>query len=411
MFHVSCLLAAQSAIDLSSNLTEGELVCPQIVQFQCVGTKLSKDDQNLQWLFDGKQIANYLYNGNDTFPYRVSGAPAGIDIVIVNASVYVGRSWIGIKHEYFYVYSILTTDTSRLNMQNVGCGPDNSDPETISVDFRCVDVDLHANTSLQGNICPGVVEFKCHAWNVKSLLWYFGDDSVSSFDPSGSQQFPVDLCQQTSGMSDELTDLCKNGGRLVIDSAQRNSSSDGYDISSTLLANGKYINRKSYEYIQCGDEDIKALTLTHFTVSCNLTLAFNLQLTANNASISGGVCNGLIEMNCMGDDLAFFEWMYNNGQTLTGNYTYSSDDTFPHPLHSTLSTVEAVVSSAHTENDIAGRFNFVSSLVVKEADIAAAKVASIECSSSDGLRKQITINCELLWQFALWVDVDHFLLS
>lgn len=361
------------------------MTCPQTIRFKCVG---KFRDRSLQWLFDDKIIGNYTDASSDTFPYRVSGAPEGVAIVIVSAS-------LSSLLKRFNVTSTLTTDTSRLNVQSVGCGPDGSDLMRRAVDFRCVDVFLQANRSLQGDICPvGAVEFKCSALNLKSLLWYFGDDRVVDYDPSSSEQFPVDLCQHP-GMVNKLADLCKYGGSLVINSAKKNGSAGGYDITSTLVAKEVFISLKDYNYLQCGCRDSKALTLTNFYVSSNESLAFDLQLTANSTNLYGGLCEGLVEVKCVGTDLASFQWMYNNNQTLTDAYIYSSDDTFPHSLHSSLSEVTASVSSADTENDLIGRCNFVSTLGFNLTDLPPAGVHSLECSSAGELWKQISINCEL----------------
>ena len=254
-------------------------------------------------------------------------------------------------------------------------------------------VKLKANQTLKGDICPAGIEFNCIA--VKSVEWYLGNELLASYTPRSTEKQSIDLCDNTED-NDILHDFCKNGGGLWI---QKVSRFIKYFIRTSLVTTGTYISQNQYMSIGCGNGNVstnsKSLS-TNFTMSCSPT---TLNLTNNNTNVDGGVCEGVVEFECQGNDVDYFQWIYNDF-TLSENFTYSVNNRYPYDLKSVLQHTNCSVTFADTINCFAERFNFQSTCINYLSDLEAAHMSVIGCVSSDR-HKLNNISCELHWNNVL----------
>ena len=354
--------------------------CPQIVELRCNGTNLRSD--RLIWEADQLELVEYIYNSNDTFPVTVPSMIENFNIVIQ----YAEKD----KEEFLsYITSVLTTQSDFiLNFKNITCGYKNSKDKTIQVHFNCVDEILNVNDTLEGDICPPGLEFRSIARNVEHIEWYFEEELVTDYTPRTELNQPTNLCENHNSNS-ILTDLCENGGSLIINEVKTNGSR--YDINSSLITTGTYIYYHQYLYIKSGSNSIMQTLSTNFTLSCGPK---GISLTSNNTNVDNGTCEGIVEFRCNGTNVKYFQWTYNNYLELSDNYTYSVYDLFPMTQNTSISDVNYTVISADTDNCFADNFNFESMWSDNLGNLDKMSISSIKCISDD-MQKQITIECEL----------------
>ena len=249
------------------------------------------------------------------------------------------------------------------------------------------DVQLSANWTLEGDICPAGIEFNCTVVYGESIQWCLGSENLASYVPKQEEKYSFNLCENI-GDNDIPPAFCINGSSLWIENVVKNESR--YDIHSSLVTTGTYINEEQYLSIECGDGSFQKSLPVNFTMSCN---PITLNLTNNNTNVDDGVCEGVVEFKCEGSNVDYFQWTYDN-VTLSENFCFSGHDHYPYNLHSLLQGVNCNVAAADTTNCLADRFNFRSTCSYDLSNVEVSNVSSIGCVTSDDHR-QALITCEL----------------
>ena len=266
------------------------------------------------------------------------------------------------------------------------------------------EIQLSANQTLQGDICPSGIEFTCTSQKVDVMEWYLGDVILASYYPDSKGTHSENLCDSASN-NKILNDFCESGGSLSIQSVRITKGI--YNISSSLVTTGTYIYFNQYDYVDCGDNSNKVEVLTNYTMTCN---PVTLDFTYNNTNVDGGTCDGVVEFICEGSDVNYFQWMYNDF-ALTENFTYSTYNDSFFTNESSLHGVSCSVTFADTDNCFADKFNFESVCIADLSYLKAMNVSSIGCSSNDGYNGTV-ITCKLVYFLMVRDDLQlNFLMK
>ena len=251
------------------------------------------------------------------------------------------------------------------------------------------EIQLSANQTLQGDICPSGIEFTCTSQKVDVMEWYLGDVILASYYPYSKGTHSENLCDSASN-NKILNDFCESGGSLSIQSVRITKGK--YNISSSLVTTGTYIYFNQYNYVDCGDDSNKLEVLTNFTMTCN---PVTLNFTYNNTNVVGGTCDGVVEFICKGSDVTYFHWMYNDF-ALTNNFTFCTSINFFN--QSSLHGMNCYVTLIDTGNCFADKFKFESACIADLSYLKAMNVSSIGCTSDDGYNGTV-ITCKLVYYF------------
>ncbi len=249
-------------------------------------------------------------------------------------------------------------------------------------------VNLTVNvTSDPDSNCPTSIKFYCTASYVKVLNWYFNKENLLSYTLDGTSD--VDLCQDPKHEQHKegLTDFCNNGGSVKIDNSSRHKILRGwYNITSHLQGTGSYIRK--FSNVSCGGTNVNStVNLDKHIPSCNPE---NLTLTSNiSAYADEGKCVGKVEFMCIGTNVEFFQWTYDNNRPFTDFVSISN---FRSDLNSSLLNMQCT-AKFDTNNTLPNSFNFQSVCVGDLSDRRSANWSTIGCNSSVGY-KQIDTSCK-----------------
>ena len=191
-------IAGVARVSLTST-GEGSLV------FTCVAS----DVKCLRWWVGEDVVASYTPSIHHTFPLSLQSSVSGILVKIQD--VQYGMIW----GQYYSIHSTMTLNRSCLPLLEdrvVRCGNKNVSEEMLiqsdtSYDRNALstsllsneslsEVHLTSNVTLEGEMCPGGVEFTCSARNLSFLSWFLDDVLLVQYNVEESHDYPLDLCDQ-----------------------------------------------------------------------------------------------------------------------------------------------------------------------------------------------------------------------
>ncbi len=247
-------------------------------------------------------------------------------------------------------------------------------------------VELTANISLDGDLCPSGVSFTCNADSVTILNWYL-DGLLISYNLSTGNN--IDLCEtaESSRNWSNFEDFCNNGGSLHIKHSRKEHRGDNvYEAVSFLEITGSYLSM--FSDVACGGVvETDVLTLSNFTLSCN---PVNTTLVYDD-NVDKEICKGNATFRCIGTNIQFIQWEYNNKYSLTD---YTNISNLDPQLNSSLSALDCSVDTWDFDDTFANSFNVISECRGDLIDIKLANVSHIGCNSSAGY-EEVKILCKL----------------
>ena len=248
-------------------------------------------------------------------------------------------------------------------------------------------LNLTSNITLEGEMCPGGVEFTCSARNLSFLSWYLDDVFLVQYNVEESHDYPVDLCDQVPGDHSLLKDICSYRGSVVIQDVSSENDGKHYSFLSTLTLRAYFINNGGdikYTQVLCGSDTYNQTLTTNFTVSCNNTAGPNPSINISSSDES----KSQIELKCEGTDLPSFSWFDNHNRSLSDPYIHDfTSDHFPLTLQSSMPGFKIIIHGASKRNDYTSYFNILSFL-----QFNMTEVHSISCGSHGHISRSIIVS-------------------
>ena len=265
-------------------------------------------------------------------------------------------------------------------------------PYTLCFVLACAgigDVNLSANISLTGDICPeSVVMLTCIIRDEDIIMWSLNNKVLTTFTIDKDKKDETDLCKDTAN-NQNLKRFCEGGNSLIVDKEEYDGN---VEITSYLVTSGAEVS--SYSNIACGDGFFNRTLPVNVTLAC---FSSYVNVTIDDSFVDSTTCEGLVKVTCTGENVEYFEFT-ENGMSLSENFTLTNRiEDFPIPLQVYLPGVNCSVDYMDTSNTSSDSFNFIASCDAELTMLKSNNVSQVGCTSSAGPAPQETdVICKFL---------------